>query len=191
MFELLVLLNTITLGCGAIYFAWPKITYRYHMWVRSWIHNCHMMQAFGNLLITFHDSLVGRFALELQRQLGQLTTRISGLFHQIAQIIMLLYEIRASLERVENRLAAASQPNAPAPQPVAPASQPVAPAPQPVTPASQPNAPWPHPNPPGLTPDQHEAYYTLIVQHFLDWSLPNERAAYCLYWSLPDERAAY
>ena len=82
-------------------------------------------------------------------------------------------------------------PNAPAPQPVAPASQPVAPAPQPVTPASQPNAPWPHPNPPGLTPDQHEAYYTLIVQHFLDWSLPNERAAYCLYWSLPDERAAY
>ena len=151
--EMLVLLNSIAITCAAIYFAWPRVTYRYHMWVRSWIHNSHLMQAFGNLLITFHDSLVGRFALELQRQLRQLTTRMSGLFHQIAQILMMLYEIRASLERVENLLAAAPQPVAPASQPNAPAQQPNAPAPQPDTPAQQPNAPAPQPDTPAQQPN--------------------------------------
>lgn len=148
---LLVLWNSI-IACIFMYFAWPTITVGYNWWVRSWIHNCHLMQSFRNVLTQFHDDLVHSITLELQRQLGQLTVKIVAGFNRIAQLLMMLYEIRTSIRQIhatitnlEILVAGLQQPVAPIPQPVAPIPQPVAPIPPPVAPIPQPVAPIPQP----------------------------------------------
>ena len=87
------------------HFVWSNSGWRYHMWVRSWIHNSHLMQCIRFFLVQSHDTLMKDLTHEIRSQLAkQLTPHLMMPDHRLDYLAWMLHQQQLMFQQQLNAI---------------------------------------------------------------------------------------